>query len=517
MTKDVTNIPDNLPFSQLNDYLSINLGLHFPKERRHDLKRGLAAAGIELGFDNTLTFTRWLITTPATRKKVEVLASHLTVGETYFFRDENCFRTLEEHILETLRQSPPPEGKRLKIWSAGCSTGEEPYSIAILLSKFSHFMKDWNVTILATDINPLSLRKAVHGLYGEWSFRGTPEWVKQKYFIKKESGLFEIQPSVKQMVDFSYLNLVEDSYPSYINNTCEVDVILCRNVLMYFGAARRNLVVQRLHSCLAEGGWLAVSPSEMSPDLFSQFSTVNPSGTVVYKKDRHQSTSPVCRATGGISLDPAAFIKHGLTNTNKGQEAGLTAQSSANHKSPQLEEQVFEDADRLFKTAFAMFERCRYTDAAEKLAVALSSISAGETSYVEKSLALMARANANLGKLHDAKDWCERAIAFNKLDPSLHYLLATILQEQNQLEEAISALNRTLYLDRDYLLAHYALGNIKRQIGKLEESDKHFDHALIILGSYAPGDLLPNSDGMTAGRLSEMIISMKSGSLHALA
>jgi chemotaxis protein methyltransferase CheR len=499
LRKDVSNISDTLPISQIDYYLSQNLGLHFSQKRRHDLERGLTAAGLELGFDNLLEFTRWLIASPPSRKTVEALASHLTVGETYFFRDDNYFRTLEEHLLAELHKAPASGIKRLKIWSAGCSTGEEPYSIAILLSKFTHIIRDWNVTILASDINPLALKKASRGVYNEWSFRGTPEWVKQKYFRKIENGYWEIQPFVKKMVKFFYLNLAEDSYPSYINNTSEVDIIFCRNVLMYFGVDQREMVVQRLRNSLVEGGWLAVSPSEMSQELFSQFSAVNLAGTVVYRKD----------TTAGISI-ARSFTKTVPAGPSERPEAVLTEQAPEKPVNPISEEQVQKDRDELLKSAFELYECCRYKEVTEKLTIALSSTSANhdQASGNEKSLALMARANANLGKLNDARVWCEKAIALNKLEPGLYYLLATILQEQNQLEEAITALNRALYLNQDYLPAHFALGNLQRQLGRQEEALKHFEHSLMILSSYAPGDLLPDSDGMTAGRLSEMIVSM---------
>ncbi|MDE2258962.1 MAG: protein-glutamate O-methyltransferase CheR, partial [Betaproteobacteria bacterium] len=220
--------------SQLSDFLESHIGLHFPKERWRDLERGIAAASRESGHLQTETFVDWLLSAPLTRTQIEGLASHLTVGETYFFREKRSLEIFEEQILPELVRARGETERHLRIWSAGCCTGEEPYSIAMLLDRLIPDLKKWNVTILATDINPQFLRKAVLGVYGEWSFRNMPSWLKEQYFKRRENGRFEIQPRIRKMVTFSYLNLAEDAYPSLVNNTNAMDVIFCRNVLMYF-------------------------------------------------------------------------------------------------------------------------------------------------------------------------------------------------------------------------------------------------------------------------------------------
>lgn len=276
------NLSDTL-LSKLSEFVVSQMGLHFPKERWRDLERRIGSAARELGFTDAESCIQRLLSSSLTRNQIGILSSHLTVGETYFFR-EKSFEVFEECILPELIRSRRENDKRLRIWSAGCATGEEPYSIAILLTKMIPDLRDWNITILATDINPRFLEKASEGMYREWLFRVTPKWVKERYFKKGKDGRYEILPQIKRMVTFSYLNLVEDTYPSLLENTNAMDIIFCRNVLMYFAPDMEKKVIQNLYRSLVDGGWLIVSPIEISHILFSQFVTVNFPGVILYKK-----------------------------------------------------------------------------------------------------------------------------------------------------------------------------------------------------------------------------------------
>ena len=226
-----------------------------------------------------------MLSLPLPRNQLEILASNLTIGETYFYRENKAFEALEEHILPELLRSSRGKERRLRIWSAGCCTGEEPYSLAISLSKVIADLKDWNITILATDINPRFLKKASRATYSEWSFRDAPRWLKERYLTRVKDGHYEIVSHIKKMVTFSHLNLAEDVYPSLLNNTNAMDIIFCRNVLMYFTPEQTKKVIQNLYNSLVDGGWLIVSSIETSPVLYSQFTTVNFHGLTVYRKN----------------------------------------------------------------------------------------------------------------------------------------------------------------------------------------------------------------------------------------
>ena len=129
--------------------------------------------------------------------------------------------------------------------------------MAIAVRRGLRDLGDWNVTILATDINPKFLRKAAAGVFGEWSFRDAPAWLKDQYFQRLESNRYAILPEIRQMVQFEHLNLAEDTYPSLLTDTNAMDVIFCRNVLMYFVPAQAQRVLAQMSCCLVDGGWLA--------------------------------------------------------------------------------------------------------------------------------------------------------------------------------------------------------------------------------------------------------------------
>ncbi len=510
MKKTGTGISDT-ELSKISELVAEQTGLHFPVNRLHDLERGICSAAREFGFKDAESCIWWLLSSPLSKTQIEVLSSYLTVGETYFFREKKTFEMLERNVLPELIHSRQGNKKSLRIWSAGCCTGEEPYSIAILLSKMIPDIKDWNITILATDINPRFLKKAAEGVYTEWSFRDTPSTIKERYFKRTKEGRFEILPSIKKMVTFSYQNLVEDSYPSLLNNTNAMDIIFCRNVLMYFDHECQMKVIQNLYRCLMDNGWLIVSPSEISHVLFTRFTTVNFHGAIGYKKsvlsDKFQVPS--------FDMQDASFKFHDISD--KMQEILPLAMDFASFSKPEIilpekpgeslsleagipkAEEIHADP---YKEALALLEQGCFTEAAENIAVLLS-LKKDDT----KAMAFLARVYANQGHLSEAREWCEKAIVADKLNPGFHYLLATILQEIGQTEEAIVFLKRALYLEPNFVIAHFALGNLTKQQGKLKESEKHFENALKLLHDYRNDEILPESEGITAGRLKEIIKS----------
>lgn len=466
--------------SGLSESVAARLGLHFPEERWADLERGLASAAREFGHPNAETCARWLLSAPLTRSHIEVLASHLTIGETYFFREKETLQVFEQQIVPELLGSRHDGERRLRIWSAGCSTGEEPYSIAMLLDGLIPDPEAWNVTILATDINPQFLRKAAAGVYGEWSFRGSPAWLRERYFRRRKDGRYELNPHIRSMVSFSYLNLATDLYPSLLNNTNAMDVILCRNVLMYFSAERTREVTENFYRSLVAGGWLIVSTTEISNTLFPSFSAVRLPGVVLYRKAVGAETMPVV-----IGRPVPGFAEPDISPLH----APLQAPGDAVAEPPQ-------------------FAARR---AGQQPGVAVAS-EIGEAPALEQedghALLAKARRSANEGRLADAVAWCERAIAADKMNPGHHYLLATVRQEQGKTEAAAQSLRRALYLDPAYVLAHFGLANIELSLGRHREARRHFANALATLRGHAHHEILPESEGLTAGRLEEIITSV---------
>lgn len=194
-------------WAELRARLTATTGLHFTDHRQDDMLRCLASAAEEFGFEDIAACVDWLLSAPLTQAQLQVLASHFTIGETYFFRDMEMFRVLERNLLPEMISQRRGREQRLRLWSAACASGEEAYSLAIMLRQILPDFADWHVTILATDINPRVLRKAEAASYGKWSFRGVPADIKENYFNRSETGQYVVKPQIKEMVTFSYLNL----------------------------------------------------------------------------------------------------------------------------------------------------------------------------------------------------------------------------------------------------------------------------------------------------------------------
>lgn len=459
--------------SRLSDLLAMRMCLHFPQERWGDLERGIAATARALGMPDVETCAHRLLSAPLTRGQIELLASHLTVGETYFFRDEPCFSALEERVIpELLRQRMQGE-HRLRIWCAGCCTGEEAYSIAMLLDRLISRSSDWNATVLATDINPTFLRKAADGVYGQWSFRNPPDWVQPNYFRRRRDSRFEIRPSLRERVSFSYLNLADEVYPSPVNDTQAVDLIVCRNVLMYFTVAQARKVVGNLHRSLVQGGWLIVSPAEASNTLFSGYQAVEFPGVVFYRKPAAVKSTEVSAGRFAVEADQSGecLRREGPPGTGAPSVPLYEAAPDRGDSAAPLEE---------------------------------------PPPVAARSDRQQARTHANQGRLAEAAECCRKAIAADRLDPAPQYLLATIQQELGQAELAMLSLTRALYLDPGFALAHVALGNLCLACGRRRDAERSFKNALELLLERPQDESVPESDGLSAGRLAEILTSVLS-------
>ncbi|MEJ2200668.1 MAG: CheR family methyltransferase, partial [Desulfuromonadaceae bacterium] len=170
----------------------------------------------------------------------------------------------------------------LRIWSAGCSTGEEPYSLAMLLLEKFPELVDWEVHILATDINYQALRQAREGVYGERSLRSTEADYRERYFIPV-GDRFVMAPEVRNLVQFSHLNLQTGLYPSGYNGTSDVDLLFCRNVMIYFRQETNRKIIERFSRCLRPDGFLFLGQAETLQNLSTQFSSVHCQGGFYYR------------------------------------------------------------------------------------------------------------------------------------------------------------------------------------------------------------------------------------------
>jgi chemotaxis protein methyltransferase CheR len=444
--------------ARLSEFVAARMALHFPRARWADLERMANSAFGEMGYADPESFIEGLISSPVTMERMEILACHLSIGETFFWREPQVFDALEGRILPELIRSRESGERRLRIWCAGCSTGEEAYSIAVALRRVLGAIDEWNITILATDINPRMLRKAKAGLFGDWSFRNAPPWLTEGFFRAKKDGKREILPEIGKMISFAYLNLADDMYPASLNNTNAMDIIFCRNVLMYFSPERARQIVGGLRRALVEGGWLFTSACECSQLLFSEFDSVQFPGATGYRR------SP---------------------DTTRPEETPFREMPGAK-AAP--------------REALTMLEPPRPRAPVECRAPRKPGSEAAPP-----SIAQSVRELADQGRLTEALALCEKAIARDKLEPRLHLLKATILQELNRQDDAIASLKRAIYLDPKAVTAHFTLGNLALRSGDARAGMRCLKNALALLAGRGDEEILSDAEGLTTGRFREII------------
>ncbi|GAB6038900.1 protein-glutamate O-methyltransferase CheR [Fundidesulfovibrio butyratiphilus] len=506
--------------------IETQMGLHFPPARWRDMLKGIVQAAIPMGFDTVENCVRTMLAGPLSLSQIQILASELTVGETYFLREKATLDVLEHKILPELIRKRARKRQYLKVWSAGCSTGEEAYTLASILDRALPSRQGWNVQVLATDANVVSLEKAQAGRYREWSFRGTPQWFRERYFRTVDSHTLEVIPRVKKLVRFAYLNLVEDPFPSLQTDTCDVDIIFCRNVLMYFRPQLVMNVVDKFRQCLEHDGWLAVSLCETSTELYRNFLSVPFSGTTLYRKTKPLQTArfffepelptflgiPGGEEHPGLAASPAdqAIVPVSPPAPPPAQrEARAPLDSPARPVSRRKATAAPSGLALALEAAQKSYDRAAYDRAAGELDVALQAADhkAEDKTLLAQAKGLAARSLANLGRLETARKHCEEAVSLDPVNASLRYLLATIFLGMGNADEAKKALNGVLFLDGDHILANYSLGTIARSRGQTEQARRHFHNTLALVAPLADDHVLEDSGDMTAGQLANILRS----------
>ena len=284
---------DHERFSRL---LLDHCGLQFSEGRRPELELGVRHAFAASTCTDLDDYYRLVQDPVQGAVERDQLINAVTVNETHFFRDAAQFDALYQHVLPKLIERKRTL-RTLRIWSAGCASGEEPYSIAMLLRELLPDVDDWSITILGTDINTEALDRARKATFGEWAFReGRAKQWRPRYFRPRPArggNRFELVPEVQKMVHFDKLNLAESRYPAYDTNTTLMDLILCRNVTIYFNETVTLQVADRLYDALVEGGWLVVGHSEPLLYTYRRFQARNFPNTILYQRTGQPTALPL--------------------------------------------------------------------------------------------------------------------------------------------------------------------------------------------------------------------------------
>ncbi|HXY73332.1 MAG TPA: CheR family methyltransferase [Actinomycetota bacterium] len=467
-------------------------GMELPEFRRTELARAISRTLERTGLSGPSALYQHL-RQPDARVDLEAFVAELTIGETYFFRHRAQWTALEQTILPELMERRADE-RRLRLWSAACASGEEPYSLAMLLDRMIPDRSRWNISILATDINRRSLEKAHRGVYGAWSFRSQGLEHEERYFTRVGER-YRISAHIREMVTFTYLNLVEDAYPSIATDTQAMDLIVCRNVLIYFGPDAANLVAGRLFDSLADGGWFVPGPADAPTPAFRTLEVHSMPRTILYRKVKPAFVPPVfppasaAAASPPVPLAPPRLVPVPEQKPAERGAAGDDAPETAPTPEPapdQLE-------------ALALWRSGRSEEALERLGMLAESAPADPWSPY-----LAAKICANERRLDQAARWVERSLSTNALFAPAHYLHGMILAESGDLRAATDAVRRAVYLDSDFVLAEFVIAGMFARLGEIDRAIKAIDNVTQAVAVWDRDRPVPEGDGLTAGRLLEL-------------
>ncbi len=487
---------------KFSDFVRNLVGLDFVPKNWPSLRRTLSRVSLSRGFETTSDFVKWLVDVHDQNSKIDILANILTIGETFFFRDFKTFEGIERVIIPDFIKSKRSDSSPLSVWSAGCSTGEEPYSLAILFKRLCYNHNGLQFRILGTDVNKESLEKSMKGFYKEWSFRGAPQWLKKDFFAKTGGG-YQLDPSVISMVEFRYLNMVSLDYSTGLQGFTPLDIILCRNTMMYFTADLRNRIIDRMLLWLNEDGWLILSPSEIPHVSNPKLELVTLPGAVFFRRKKGMGKLSLSMSVETIQdrnkdwwiakkPEPSTAI---VPKTSTLKDLAVLPRTKPH--SPSLENHL-----ELAKEALAVSD---YRKTIELLK-GRPDREADPTLLGDRQFTL-ARAWANLGLLNEAQESIEAALQLDKLNPAYHHIFASILQARNMNQEAMERLQRVLFLDPDHVMANVTLGTIQSGLNNQTEALRYMRNAITLLDQLAAEEIVPDSDGATAVHIREMVKS----------
>jgi chemotaxis protein methyltransferase CheR len=279
-------------FRLLRDLANTHAGLEFSDDALYAFERRLGERVAALGLESFEDYYQHLRLQPSGSAELDELVDLLTTKETYFFRQEYQLRAFRNELLPMLARENA-NSRRLTLWSAGCATGEEAYTMAICVLE-SQLFRDWEVRIIGSDISRRSVASARRGVYRPYAFRTTPAELKRAYFEERADGA-HVREEVKRLCHFGQLNLLDFGKAAIVGR---VDAVMCRNVLIYFDARSRKRVIENLYERLMPGGYLLLGHSESLWNLSTAFELVHLTDDLVYRKPGLAERRPAGRTTG---------------------------------------------------------------------------------------------------------------------------------------------------------------------------------------------------------------------------
>jgi chemotaxis protein methyltransferase CheR len=478
-------VKDNI-CDQLESFITQQCGLYFKDYDLKNLRKAIGERLVVCGLDSEEEYYSYLTTSQYKEKEFRELLNLLTIQHTYFFRNQPHFKVLKEKILPEIierKRKASTEKPSIRIWSAGCSTGQEPYSIAMVVSDIIENLQQWDIQILATDASSDALNFAKTGIYDQNSIKLVDEIYRKKYFkgiSDAKTKSYQINDSIKDIVKFSYLNLITDDCPR------DLDVIFCRNVMIYFGVDDIKKIIDRFESSLDDSGSLFIGCSESLKYITDNFKMAECEEAIFYRKN-HKNTLSADRGATSCSFINTPDNKTGDDTTNLTGERKVV--SGANEISDECTEAIVENINR----AIQLKEYSK----ASFLVVQLQKLAPDTIEPYYFS----AQIYTNRGEFEKAKEQLCIAIKLEELFVPAYYLLGSICMEEQDLEQAENNFKKAIFLDSDFVLSHLALGTVYKNTGRFQDAIREYQNAIKILSTFTSEDVISYSGGFNAGVL----------------
>lgn len=459
---------------KFHDYLILHSGLHFERRNIKMLERGLDSRMTALRINSFNDYFDYLVLNSEIRQELQKLLQFLTVGETFFFRYLAHFEALTHAVLPELTRSG--RNRPIRILSAGCSSGEEPYSIAMAIMETIPDWKKRDIKIYATDINSRSLKRAREGVYNAWKIRVTDKSYLEHYFYRIGES-YVVKDEVKSMVDFSYLNL--QSSGQLPENS--FDIVFCRNVMIYFTTATTKKVVEMFRNALNPGGFLFLGHSETLANISSKFERHILSGGFYYTKKSDPSVKEEKPVTGRILPVQAVLDKKPAETLVSPRKAPLI---------PTVQDKP--DVEALFAKGLNCMHRGNYPEATDAFSELLR-IKPDHTG------AIMAEGEIHLlcGRAEEALDSFNSALALNDLLAEGYYLRGFLFEMRDKVNDALEEYRKAVLLKMDFVMPHYNLGKFYFRSGDVRSSSREFRNSLKVLEKSEREAIIPFSGGLS--------------------
>jgi chemotaxis protein methyltransferase CheR len=461
---------------KFHDYLILHSGLHFERRNYKVLERGLDSRMTALRINSFSDYFEYLNQNRERRQELQKLLQFLTVGETFFFRYNAHFDALTRAVVPGLIKAG--RDRNIRILSAGCSTGEEPYSIAMALMDALPDWKKRDIRIFATDINSRSLRRAREGVYNSWKIRVTDNSYLERYFYRVGES-YVVNDEVKSLVDFSYLNLqISDQLPAN-----SFDIIFCRNVMIYFTTATTKKVVEKFAEALNPGGYLFLGHSETLSHISSRFERHILAGGFYYTKKSEAAAQGKQSLAGKLPPAQAAVDKRPAV------ERILPA-----IKSPPVgtRQDKKPDLEAVFALALNSMYQGNYPEAAAVISEVLRV-------KPDHTGAIMAEGEIHLmcGRAEEALERFNKALSLNDLLAEGYFLRGFLFEMRDRIKDALDEYRKAVLLKMDFVMPHYNLGKLYFRSGDVKSCSREFRNSLKMLEKAGREAIIPFSGGLS--------------------